>query len=209
MSLLQDLQWRYATKKMNGTSVSDDQLNVILEATQLAATSYGLQPYTVVVVGQQEIKDKLMAAAYGQAQVGSSSHVLVFAVPLQITEADIQAYVDNIAATRHLPVSAMDGYKAMMVNTVGQLPADQQQVWSTKQAYIALGTALAAAASQQVDACPMEGFDAAQFDEILGLAALQLKSVVIMPIGFRAEGDATPHFPKVRKSKEELFHFVK
>ncbi len=208
MSLLQDLQWRYATKKMNGTSVSDEQLDAVLEATRFAASSYGLQPYTIVVVDNQEIKDKLMAAAYGQAQVGSSSHLLVFAVPLQITEADIQAFVDNIAATRHLPAAAMDGYKAMMVNTVGKLPAEQQQVWSAKQAYIALGTALAAAANNRIDACPMEGFDAAQFDEILGLAELKLKSVVIMALGFRADGDAAPHFPKVRKPKEELFHFV-
>ena len=209
MSLLQDLQWRYATKKMNGTSVSDDQLQAVLDATQLSASSYGLQPYTIVVVSNQETKDKLMAAAYGQAQVGSSSHVLVFAVPLQITKGDIQAFTDNIATTRNLPSAAMDGYKAMILNTVGALPAEQQQVWSAKQAYIALGTALAAAATAKIDACPMEGFDAKQYDEILGLTALQLKSVVIMPIGFRAEGDEVMHFPKVRKSQEELFHFVK
>ena len=209
MGLLQDLQWRYATKKMNGNSVSDEQLYAVLDATQLSASSYGLQPYTIVVVGNQEVKDQLMAAAYGQAQVGSSSHVLVFAVPLQITEADIEAFIQNIATTRNVPATALNGYKAMMVNTVGKLPAEQQQAWSARQAYIALGTALAAAASHQVDACPMEGFDAPGFDEILGLAALGLKSVVIMPVGFRAEGDAEPHFPKVRKSREKLFHFVK
>ena len=109
MSLLQDLQWRYATKKMNGTSVSDEQLQAVLDTTNMAASSYGLQPYTIVVVGNQEVKEQLMAAAYGQAQVGSSSHVLVFTVPLQITEADIQAFVDNIAATRHLPAAAVEG----------------------------------------------------------------------------------------------------
>lgn len=206
MGLLQDLQWRYATKKMNGVSASDEQLQVVLDALQLSASSYGLQPYTVMVVGNQEIKQKLMAAAYGQAQVGSSSHVLVFAVPLKITDEDIRAFIENIASTRNIPLSALDGYKTMMMNTVGKLTAEKQQEWASKQAYIALGTALAAAAGLKIDACPMEGFDAKQFDEILGLTALQLKSVVIMPIGFRAEGDETTHFPKVRKAKEDLFH---
>jgi nitroreductase / dihydropteridine reductase len=205
MSLVKDLHWRYATKKMTGEAVSDAQLNTILEAANLAATSYGLQPFTVVVVANEGIKTQLQAAAYGQAQVGSSSHVLVFAVPLTISAADIQAFVNNVATTRSIPVDVLDGYKNMMLSTVGALPAEQQQIWSTKQAYIALGTALAAAAEQKVDACPMEGFDAAAFDKILNLTEKGLKAVVIMPIGFRAESDATAHFAKVRKPNAEMF----
>jgi len=209
MGLIQDLNWRYATKKMNGEAVSAAQLDTILKATNLAATSYGLQPFTVLVVSNEEVKQKLQAAAYGQPQVGSASHVLVFAVPEKLTESDVQAFIENIAATRSMPVEALDGYKAMMTGTVIKLAPEQQQAWSAKQAYIALGTALAAAAEQKVDSCPMEGFDAAQFDEILALKAKGLKSVVIMPIGFRAEDDATAHYIKVRKPEAELFHFVK
>lgn len=209
MSLVKDLNWRYATKNMTGEAVSEEQLNTILEATNLAATSYGLQPFTVIVVENKGIKEQLQAAAYGQAQVGSSSHVLVFTVPLKITEADIQAFVNNVATTRSIPVNVLDGYKGMMLSTVGALPAEQQQIWATKQAYIALGTALAAAAEQKVDACPMEGFDAEAFDKILGLNEKGLKAVVIMPMGFRADSDQTAHFAKVRKSNEHMFHLVK
>ncbi len=209
MSLIQDLNWRYATKNMNGETVSDEKLSAILKGTNLAATSYGLQPFTVLVVSSKEIKAKLQEAAYGQVQVGSSSAVFVFAVPLKITTADIEVFINLVATTRSMPVEALDGYKGMILSTIGSLPAEQQQVWSAKQAYIALGTALAAAAEQKVDACPMEGFDAAQFDEILGLTEKGLKSVVIMPVGYRSADDATAKYIKVRKLESELFHFVK
>ena len=209
MSLIQDLNWRYATKNMNGETVSDEKLTAILKATNLAATSYGLQPFTILVVSNKEIKSKLQEAAYGQVQVGSSSAVLVFAVPLKITTADIESFINLVATTRSMPVEALDGYKGMILGTVGALPAEQQQIWSAKQAYIALGTALAAAAEQKVDACPMEGFDAAQFDEILGLTEKGLKSLVIMPVGYRSADDATAKYIKVRKPESELFHFVK
>ena len=208
MSLIQDLKWRYATKKMNGETVTSEQLDTILKATNLAATSYGLQPFTVLVVSNEEIKQKLQAAAYGQPQVGTASHVLVFAVPEKLTAADVQAFIDNIATTRSIPAEALDGYKGMMMGTVINLTPEQQQAWSAKQANIALGTALAAAAEQKVDSCPMEGFDAAQFDEILGLKEKALKSVVIMPIGFSAEDDATAQYIKVRTAESELFDFV-
>lgn len=208
MSLIQDLNWRYATKKMNGEAVSVEQLDTILKATNLAATSYGLQPFRVCVVSNVAIKQQLQAAAYGQLQVGSASHVLVFSVPEKLTEADVQAYINNVATTRSIPEEALDGLKVMMLGTVNGLTQEQQQNWSAKQAYIALGTALAAAAQQKVDACPMEGFDAVQFDEILGLKERGLKSVVIMPIGFRAEDDATSHYIKVRKPEAEIFDFV-
>ncbi len=209
MGLIQDLNWRYATKKMNGETVSEEKLDAILAATNLAATSWGLQPFTVLVVSNEEIKIKLQAAAYGQTQVGSSSSVLVFAVPLKITTADIEKFIKLIAATRSIPVESLDDYKKIILGSVGPLPAEQQQIWAAKQAYIALGTALAAAAEQKVDACPMEGFDGKKFDEILGLTEKGLMSVVIMPVGYRAADDATAQYIKVRKPESELFHFVK
>ena len=209
MSLIQDLNWRYATKNMSGEIVNSEKLETILAATNLAATSYGLQPFTILVVSNEGIKAKLQEAAYGQTQVGSSSAVLVFAVPLKITTADVEGFINLIATTRSMPVEALKDYKGMILSTIGALPAEQQQIWSAKQAYIALGTALAAAAEQKVDACPMEGFDAAKFDEILGLTEKGLKAVVIMPIGYRSADDATAKYIKVRKPDSELFHFVK
>ncbi|MBC7557668.1 MAG: NAD(P)H-dependent oxidoreductase [Chryseobacterium sp.] len=208
MSLINDLQWRYATKKMTGKSVSAEQLNNILAATNLSATSYGLQPFTVIVVSNEATKQKLQAAAYGQEQVGTASHVFVFAVPLNLTENEVNTYIQNIAETRNLPIEALDGFKGMMMGSVEGLSDQEKQNWSAKQAYIALGTALVAAAEQKIDACPMEGFNASQFDEILNLSEKGLKSVVIMPIGFRAADDDTARYKKVRKAESELFIMV-
>jgi nitroreductase / dihydropteridine reductase len=208
MSIIENLNWRYATKSMSGAIVPQEKLDTILAATNLAATSYGLQPYSILVVSNQELKDKMQAAAYGQVQVGSASHILVFAVPEKLTAEAIQDFINNVAATRNMPVEMLDGYKGMMMGTVGALPAEAQQVWCAKQAYIALGTAMVAAAEQKVDACPMEGFDAAQFDEILGLKEKGLKSVVILPLGFRADTDASASYKKVRKQASDLFQFI-
>jgi nitroreductase / dihydropteridine reductase len=208
MSLINDLNWRYATKSMNGAIVPQEKLDSILEATNLAATSYGLQPYTILVVSNPAVKEKLQAAAYGQAQVGTASHILVFTVPEKITPEAIGAFISNVATTRSMPVEMLDGYKGMILGTVGALPAEQQQIWAAKQAYIALGTALVAAAEQKVDACPMEGFDKAQFDEILGLAAKGLKSVVMLPLGFRAAEDASAGYKKVRKVSADMFQLI-
>jgi nitroreductase / dihydropteridine reductase len=209
MSLIKDLNWRYATKNMTGKKVSSKKLDIILNAANLAATSYGLQPFTIAVVSNKKIKAKLQAAAYNQPQVGNSSHILVFAVPAQLTAEHIQKHISNVAATRGIPVAVLDGYKGMMMGTVGALPAEQQQVWAAKQAYIALGTALVAAAEQKIDACPMEGFDKDQFDTILGFTKKGLKSMVIMPIGFRDASDATANHAKVRKSAEDMFLVMK
>jgi nitroreductase / dihydropteridine reductase len=208
MSLITDLNWRYASKAMNNEVVTTEKLDAILEATNLTATSYGLQPYTILVVNNVDIKTKLQAAAYGQPQVGSASHILVFCVPEKITEADIVAFIQNVATTRHIPLEALEGYKQMMLGSVVSLTPEQQQIWSAKQAYIALGTALIAAAEQKVDTCPMEGFNTAQFDEILNLKEKGLISLVMLPIGYRSTEDATAGYAKVRKSKEEMFQFV-
>lgn len=209
MSLTNDLNWRYATKNMTGESVSEEKLNYILDATNLSASSYGLQPYTVVVVSNKEVKQQLQAAAYGQTQVGSSSHVLIFCVPAEIKDESVQNFIHHVATERNIPENVLDGYKGMILGSTKSLTPEQQQEWAAKQAYIALGTALVAAAEKKVDTCPMEGFDKTQFEQILGLNALGLKPVVIMPIGFRSENDATSHYIKVRKPKDLMFHFVK
>jgi nitroreductase / dihydropteridine reductase len=208
MSLIKDLNWRYATKNMNGKKVSEKKLNIILDAINLAPSSYGLQPFKVLVVKSKSLKAKLGAAAYNQPQVTNSSHVLVFAVPATITEADVVAFLSNLSATRGVPMDKLEGYKNMMLGTVNGLTPEHQQIWAAKQAYIALGFGLAAAAEQKIDACPMEGFDRDGFDKILGLAKKGLKSAVILPIGFRHEDDKTANAPKVRKSKEQMFEIM-
>ena len=208
MSLIENLNWRYATKRMNGEVVPKDKLTVILEAIRLTATSYGLQTHKVFAVTNAEIKTQLKAAAYGQAQLVESDVVLVFAVQQTITEADVDAYFDNIKVTRNMDITPLEGYKQMMKGTVTGMNAEQQNAWASKQAYIALGFAMAAAADQKVDSCPMEGFDRTKFDEILGLNAKGYTSTVLLPLGFRSTEDFMANLPKVRKTIDELVEYI-
>ena len=208
MSLIQQLEWRYATKKMSGDKVPADKLQNILRATQLSASSYGLQPYTILVIEDVATKEKLAPAAYNQPQIIASSQLLVFCAWTDITEKEIAAYVENIANTRNIDAEHLAGFKAMMEGTITNLTVEQKQAWASKQIYIALGTALVAAAAEEVDATPMEGFNAQQFDEILGLTAKGLKSVVILPLGYRAADDQLASAAKVRRDQSELFQFI-
>ncbi|CAL67622.1 NAD(P)H-dependent oxidoreductase [Christiangramia forsetii] len=205
----EDLNWRYATKKFDSRKeISEEDLNTLLESVQLSASSYGLQPYEVIVVKDQKIREKLKAAAWNQTQVTDASYLMVFANLTHVNEAYVNTYLDNIAETRNMSREDLKGMEDMIRNTTLQLPADAQNTWAAKQAYIALGNLLSAAASQKIDACPMEGFDAAKFDEILGLKDRNLTTAVIAPIGYRSEDDQYQHLTKVRKSKSDLIEII-
>jgi nitroreductase / dihydropteridine reductase len=208
MSIINDMGWRYATKLMNYEIVSNEKLNIILDAANLAPTSYGLQPFGITVVSNQSLKMKLQEASFGQLQVGSCSHALVFTVPLKITEKQIQKYIDLIAAKRKTSQTILDTYKATIMGTISSLSAEQQQNWATRQAYISLGVAMVAAAEQKVDTCPMEGFDAAIFDKILNLTEKGQKAVVMMVLGYRSKADDYSKNEKVRKAREDMFDMI-
>lgn len=205
MSLIEDLNWRYATKRMNGQKVPQEKVDYILEAARLAATSYGLQPFSILVVENEELLKKIQPIAYDQPQISEASHLLIFAAWDDVTEVQITAYINDMAAVRGIPAEALQGFHNTMVGTVERLTQEQRFNWAAKQAYIAFGTALAAAAEQKVDATPMEGFDALGLDTLLGLKEKGLRSVCIMPIGYRDEAnDQLANAKKVRRAKEEL-----
>ncbi|MFL9481900.1 nitroreductase family protein [Chitinophagaceae bacterium LWZ2-11] len=208
MSLIKSLEWRYAAKKMNGEKIPQDKIDFILDATRLSASSVGLQPYSIIVVSNQEVKEKLVPAANNQSQVKDSSHVLVFATWDKIDEKHIDTFIADVAAKRNVPLESLNDYKEYIKKAILSMPVEKQNIWAAKQAYIALGTALAAAAEVQVDATPMEGFVPEQFDEILGLKAKGLKSVVILPLGYRSAEDWLAPLPKVRRDKELLFEMI-
>lgn len=208
MNLIASLQWRYATKKMTGDKVFTEKLDTILHATQLSASSYGLQPYTILVIDNEAVKKQLSPAAYNQPQILQSSHLLVFCTWTDISEEQVTDYIKNIAAKRNIDEETLAGFKATILGTVDGLSVEQKQVWAAKQAYIALGTTLVAAAVEEVDATPMEGFNAAQFDEILELQAKGLKSVVICALGYRSADDELATLPKVRREKGLLFEYI-
>ena len=203
---LEQLNWRYATKKFDASKkLTSEQLDGLLTAIQLAPTSYGLQPFKVLVVSNAAIRAQLKDAAYGQTQVTDASELLVFATYVNYTEAHVDEFAANIVATRGIKLTDIQDYVGMMKGSVKGQTQEQLQAWNTKQAYIALGFLLESAALEGIDACPMEGFNAAKFDEILDLADKNLKSIVIASIGFRAQDDTYQHYKKVRKSKEDLF----
>lgn len=206
MSLIQPLEWRYATKKFDATKkLSTEQLNTILDTIQLAPSSFGLQHYRIVVIEDKAVREQLRGAAYGQPQLTDASQIIVFAAETNINEAYVEKYVDEIAKVRNTERENLVPYEKTMVATVNHRSEDQLVAWAHKQAYIALGVLLTAAAEAGIDACPMEGFEIGKFDEILGLREKGLTTSVIAAIGFRAEDDDYANFAKVRKPKDELF----
>ena len=199
------LNWRYATKKFDiSRELPAEDLEYILLAGNLAATSYGLQPFKIIVVTDTQMKQALLAQAYNQIQVSENSALLVIAARTDVDETFISEYTERLEVERGLPAGAVDDFKAMMVGHLTSLTAEARLVWSQKQAYIALGTMMVAAAEKAVDSCPMEGFDAVKFDEILGLADLNLHSTLLLPLGYRSSEDATQNYKKVRQAIETM-----
>lgn len=205
MSLIDALKWRYATKKMNGQIVPEEKINQIVEAARLSPSSSGLQPFHVLVISDQSLKEKIAPIAYGQSQIIDSSHLLVFAAWDGYTEERINNVFTAMNAERGLPDSATDDYRKNLINMFGQKTAEEQFHHAAKQSYIGFGVALAEAALLKVDATPMEGFNSAELDELLNLKAKGLRSVTILALGYRAEeGDWLANLKKVRKPVEEF-----
>ena len=209
MSLIENLQWRYATKKFDASKkISEADLNTIKQAISLTATSYGLESYKVLVIENPEIREKLVPASWGQTQVADASHLLVFCNFNEVTPEQIDAYLKLKSETQGIPAENLTGYGDFMKKTIGGMPQDVVKNWTAKQTYIAVGNAMAACAELKIDSCPMEGYDAVQYHEILGLDALGLSSSVVLPIGYRSEEDQTQNGKKIRKPISEMFEVV-
>ncbi len=203
-TFLSQLDWRFATKQFDTEKpVSEGDLNKVLEAVRMAPTSFGLQPFQVVVVTDGALRSKLREASWGQPQVTDASHLLVFCARTDIA-AHIDRCIDLIAGGDAEKKAGLQSYRVMMDQTVGALDVSASLTWSAKQAYIALGFALAACAELSIDSCPMEGFSGEAYDQLLGLED-HLKSVVLLPIGYRA---AEPERPKARFPLEEVVRRV-
>ncbi len=205
MELLEKLNWRYAAKAMNGQKVPQEKINNIIEAISLAPTSSGLQPFEVFVITNQETKEKIKPIAYNQSVVTDCSHLLIFAAWDTYTEDRINKMFDLVNEVRGFTNEGWENYRQMLLK--GYPPRDPEVNFNhaSKQAYIAFSHAITAAAFEQVDATPMEGFDANALDEILELKEKGLRSCVLLPLGYRdAHKDWLVNLKKVRKSKEDL-----
>lgn len=210
MALIDALKWRYATKKMNGQAVPQEKVDYILEAAKLAPSSSGLQPYKIFVITNQEVKEKLRAVSFDQSQVTDASHVLVWAAWDGYSLEKISAVFNKTIAERGIPADAMDEYKQRLWGMYEPLGQEWHANHAAKQAYISFGIAIAAAAEQQVDATPMEGFIPAEVDKLLGLNELGLNSVLVLPLGYRDDAnDWLVNLKKVRTAQEEFITEIK
>lgn len=205
-TFLDSQNWRYATKKFDASKkISNEDLITIKEAIRLSASSYGLQPYKIIIVENPELRAQLKNAAYGQSQVVDASHIIVFANEINFGEQEIINFSKNISKTRGIPLESIKGYVEYMKSNIVHLTDESKNIWSAKQTYLALGNLLNIAADLRIDATPMEGFIATEVNEILGLDKLGLNATLMTTLGYRHAEDATQHNKKVRKSNEELF----
>lgn len=205
-NLLKALEWRYATKKMNGQEIPAEKLNNILEAIRLSPSSLGFTPYTVLVVKDKAVREKLLPHCYNQTQITDSSTVVVFAAWKNFNIGQVDQYIQEIAETRNIPVESLEGFAANIKGKINNSSQEELSNWAAKQTYIALGFGLTAAALNAVDSTPMEGFNPAGVDEVLGLEAQGLTAACLLALGYRdEEKDFLAKAAKVRRNPEAFF----
>ncbi len=204
-NILEALHWRYATKSYDATKkVPAEQVDQLLEAVRLAPSSFGLQPYKIIHVTSPELREKLKAASWGQGQITDASELLVFAAVTNLNDSHVDTFIERTAAARNMPVEQLAEYAGMIKGSINSRSESERTQWAAKQAYIALGMLIETAALERVDATPMEGFDNAQYDEILGLRDLNLTATVVATLGYRSEDDGYASLAKVRVPMEEM-----
>ncbi|WP_109437146.1 MULTISPECIES: NAD(P)H-dependent oxidoreductase [Aquimarina] len=209
MELIQNLKWRYATKKFDPTQkISETDLEKIKEAISLSASSYGLQPYTVLIIENPELRKQLQPVSWGQSQIVDASYLVVFCNHTKVGAETIDSYLKLKADTQNLNIEDLEGYGDFMKSKIGELNDDAIKNWTARQTYIGLGNLLAACAELKIDACPMEGFEPDEYDTILGLSEKGLSASVIATIGYRSDEDITKDSKKVRKPISELFQVL-
>ncbi len=209
MELLDKLNWRYAAKAMNKEVVSQEKVDKIIEAARLAPTSSGLQPFEILVITNQEIKEKIKPISWNQSVITDCSHLLVFAAWDTYTEDRINNMFDLTNEVRGFKNEGWENYRQMLLGMYPQKDEEENFNHAAKQAYIAFGMSIAAAAFEGVDATPVEGFEADALDKILGLREKGLRSAVMLPIGYRdTENDWLVNLKKVRKSTKDLVTII-
>jgi nitroreductase len=206
-TLINQLNWRYATKQFDpAKKISAADWTTLETALQLTPSSGGLQPWKFIVVTDPAVRAKLLPASYGQAQINDASHLVVFAAKNNLNEADVDAHIKHIAEVQGAPIEALAPLRGMLVGGIVKAQDESaRNAWARNQVFIALGNLLTSAALLGIDACPMEGFDRAQYDEILGLKTKGFAAAVIATLGYRLPTDKYASAPKVRFPKEQIF----
>lgn len=201
MNTIQSLQWRYAVKKFNSQKqLSNSQINLLKEAFNLTATSYGLQPLKMIVVQNKTIQKELVAHSWNQPQVLEASHLLVICVPKKYTQQEVENYFNLVQKIRKTPEAIVKPFKEFLTTEIAKKTQEELLTWNKNQAYLALGNLLTVCALEKIDSCPMEGFIPKKYDEVLNLKEQNLTSVLALPVGFRADDDYMKDLTKVRKN---------
>lgn len=200
MDIIEKLNWRYATKKFDESKkLTNEKIDILKQAFNLTATSYGLQTMKLVIVSDDDNKDKLVNLCFGQEQVKNASHVLAICIQTSVNEKDVDDYFNNIIEIRKTPEIILSKYRKELKEFISSKTKLELESWCVNQAYIALGNLMTVCAVEGIDSCPMEGFLPDKVDELLGLEKQNLKSVLLLPVGFRAEDDMFADLKKVRK----------
>lgn len=204
MTTIEALNWRYATKNFDATrKLNSAQLELLKQAFNLTPTSYGLQPLKMVIIGSKELKDALLPHSYGQKQVQQASHLLVLCIERIIDRGFITRYFERVREVRSTPESILKPYREFLWSFFEKKSEGEIREWATRQVYLALGNLLTVCALEGIDSCPMEGFEPEAYDRILGLEQEGLRSVLVLPVGFRAEDDFFASLEKVRRPLED------
>lgn len=205
MNIIESLKWRYAVKKFDSEKqLSESQINTLKEAFNLTATSYGLQPLKLVVVQNKEIQKELVSHSWNQQQIEQASHVLVICVPENYTAEEVKRYFNLVQEIRNTPDAIINPFKDFLTAEIEKKTQEELFSSNKNQAYLALGSLLTTCAVEKIDACPMEGFVPDKYDEVLNLKSQNLKSVLVLPVGFRAEDCYMKDLQKVRKETKEI-----
>ena len=205
MNTIDSLKWRYAVKKFDkNKSLSEKEINILKQAFSLTATSYGLQPVKMVVVQNKKIRKQLLEHSWNQPQVIDASHLLVICIPKKYSVKYVEQYFDLVKKIRNTSDEILKPFKEMLTGTIASKTEEELTIWSKNQAYITLGNLLTVAANEKIDSCPMEGFVPEKYDEILGLDKHNLTSVLVLPVGFRAEDCFMKDLKKVRRKTEDI-----
>ena len=205
LHILEQLKWRYATKKFDETKkVSSDTIETLKEAFNLTATSYGLQPLKLLVVSNPEVIKDLVPLSFNQGQIGNASHIFIVCIENKVDSAFIKKYFDLIEKTRNTPREILSSFEDFLIDDFSKKTTEEIKSWATKQAYLVLGNLLTVCAIEKVDSCPIEGFSPDKYDEYFALSEKGLSAVLVMAVGHRAKDDVFSEFKKVRRGVDEL-----
>ncbi|WP_067151692.1 NAD(P)H-dependent oxidoreductase [Pseudotamlana agarivorans] len=206
MNLIQNLEWRYATKKFDANKkVSIANIELLKKAIQLSASSYGLQPYKILIVEDEKTRKKLQPLSWNQEQIVTASHLFVFCNYTQAKNNLVDEYISAVSKTNETPNEDIEGYSDFIKTKLAEKSPEEQFNWTKHQVYIALANLLNACAELKIDACPIEGFESENYNQLLGLSEKGLNAAVITSIGYRSENDTAQGNKKVRKSIDQLF----